>query len=225
MSFSIIFLLFCCSFLVVVVIAGYIRFKSPKYKADSWEEGNRQILVSVISFIKKYIVPILYKIIKDFITTSEWLITQYLKWWKKTSINKDIKDSLYLSDNEYNELVKQLKDNPFVFPKLGIIYQKDFENGILRFDVDAIGLTSKYRDIDNKTLREIICTIIKNYYMETRNTNVSVYVTVASPIRVQIAIPLSDYGKYLLQKEVQPQMGEAENTLSDYMEEEIDFKE
>lgn len=225
MIIAIYFLIFGYSYLFIVAIAGYIRYKSPKYKADSWAEGNRQVLRLVGSFIKKNIAPILYKILLKIKQWGEQLSRKFSVWWQVHSLSKENDNSLFLSEKEYSELIRLLKESLLEFPKLGCIYKDDFLKGILRFDIHAIGLISKYRDIENNILKEILCTIIVNYYMETRNKYVCVFVPVASPIRVQIAIPLSEYGNYLLQKETQSTADEIKNTSSDLLEEEIDLDE
>ncbi|MBE5943056.1 MAG: hypothetical protein E7264_11045 [Lachnospiraceae bacterium] len=209
----------------IIAILGYVRYKNPKYNANTWQDGNRQVIRIIYNLLKKYVFPIVFELWRFILKLFCWLIGKYIKWWNKKNISKEVNNSLILTDKEYIEIKKRLKDNPFEFPRIGNIYLDDIMKGILRFDILAIGLVSKYKDIENTTIGEIVCSVVIDFYQETRGQPVNVYITVASPIRVQIAIALSEFGSYMLQKELAKANQCDRGILIDTLEEEIDIPE
>ncbi len=176
-TFIILLLFFICGFM----IGGYLLYKLYPDETASWENGVKDLIYIAFDGIKA-IIRFVYREIegKD--------LPEYL-----------INPALILTDQEVLDLVDTLRDHPFDTPAL-VSYTPNI-NGVSWIDINAIGLTERYKDISNEQTEKICRNIIGNYFMRTRGCQVKFYIRVVTPTRLYFAVPLSEDGKHFLDKQ------------------------
>ena len=148
----------------------------------------------------------------------------YEEFTGKLSPKKIINTGLILVNDEVLELVKLFNENPYMTPALAE-YVPNI-NGIMWFDIRAVKLAPKYKDLKQRELVMMIYHIIQNFFMEKRNVSVKLYIRVATLTRLYFAVALSEEGYEFLEE--QQALLELDNnvSVSDIpLEEEIDIFE
>lgn len=201
-----------CTIGFLIETSGFLIYKSGILHTNSWEE--------TISKMFTLIGEVFYEDVTG-----------------KLVDKKIINPALILIHEEILELVKRLENNPFMTPALAQYIPN--ENGIMWVDIRAVKLIAKYKDLTKKELYKMLYHIIQNFYMEKRNTQVCLYIKVATPNRLYFAVALSEEGKEFLEKQEALQNSKTEtptvhkplkeevpplkNTSTDFSEKEIDL--
>lgn len=175
-----IFLIIVCAFASVglLTVGGYSFYKRKNLK--SLEQGIAHFEYWIVEGIKK--------------------IGSALFWWVMEETGhmkpeKIIDQRLYLTNEELNDLKHWLGEKVFEVPVLESYLQ---ESDCLFFSFTAVGLKAKYQDIEHEQFLRLIEHSVQSYYLDTRQQKVFIKVFIATPTRVQFAIPLSGLGfKYL----------------------------
>lgn len=175
-----IFLIIVCAFASVgfLTVGGYSFYKRENLK--SLDQGIAHFEHWIIEGIKK--------------------ISSALFWWVMeetghTKPEKIINQGLYLTDGDLNDLKHRLGKE---FLKVPVFEGYSQSNDCIFISFTAVGLKEKYQSVEPEQLLKLIEHCVKAYYQDTRQQNVFVKVLVASPTRIQFAIPLSGLGfKYL----------------------------
>ena len=190
--------------LIILLIhyIGLFIYKKGKCNTTSWEEGIKMVYKSIVSLISNFI---------------SWCLSS-------TPPDKAINTILCLQDFEYLEILNRLREHPFDTPTLLGFYQ-DFNNHVLKIEVSAVCLVSKYKDISNSMIEEIVTNLVQTYYLETRKCKVDVFLPVVSPKYICIAIPLSSYGKEILMEKQASSKEYAPDNRSILLEEEVNIFE
>lgn len=189
-----------CGFMCII---GFIAYKRHMYGALRWEDGFYALAMGLIALFSKLIPVIRNKV--DI-------------WWSDNTIkyerNLDIREVL--------EVVKKLENHPYETPTLANYNVDIVGESVMHVDIKAVGVVDKYAQIPNETIKEISYNTIQNFFMETRNIQVEVYILVATPNRLYFEIPLSDRGRKNIEKKI-ASLPKDENKFdkSDLMEEEI----
>lgn len=135
---------------------------------------------------------------------------------------KAVNPALFLSNQEALTLVRRFDHRPFDSPALSGCHA-DTKN-ILWFDVAASGLVPSYQETDTATLRRLCENRIQTYFMETRETQVPVFVRVLTPDRLYFAVPTSEEGRqHLIQTEAPGSPEKKTEALPAQMEEEVEI--
>ena len=92
------------------------------------------------------------------------------------------------------------------------------ENDCIFISFTAVGLKEKYQSIESEQLLKLIEHCVRSFYQDTRQQSVFVKVLVASPTRIQFAIPLSGLGFKYLDSQEQIQASLTDNTAPDEIE-------
>ena len=147
-------------------------------------------------------------------------IVSGLFWWVMeenghTKPEKIINQCLYLANEEINDLKNLLGKQVFEIP---VLENYSVMNDCLFFSFTAVGLKEKYRDIQREQFNKLIEHAVQSYYLDTRQQKVIVKVFVATPTRVQFAIPLSGLGLKYLDSQAQVQASLTDTTPSDEVE-------
>lgn len=147
-------------------------------------------------------------------------IVSGLFWWVMeenghTKPEKIINQCLYLANEEINDLKNLLGKQVFEIP---VLENYSVMNDCLFFSFTAVGLKEKYRDIEREQFNKLIEHAVQSYYLDTRQQKVIVKVFVATPTRVQFAIPLSGQGLKYLDSQAQVQTALTDTTSSDEVE-------
>lgn len=217
MNYDIIFLIinFICISWTIITLVGYALYKN-RDEINSWEEGIKRIM------------------------------TWGFNWFYEEATGQDIKKNIPfftpLTNTEVLQLVNNFAGHPYDTPVL-YSYVPNL-HGISWYDIRALGLTQTYMSLSNNNIAQMAEFIIQTYFMRTRNTQITVYIRVASPIRLYFAIPLSQNGDTFLQKQSQlatanvfssvnlgspnglnPSVDSGSSVDSDSLEEEIDIFE
>ena len=169
-----------CAFASVglLTVGGYSFYKRKNLK--SLEQGIAHFEYWIVEGIKK--------------------IGSALFWWVMEETGhmkpeKIIDRRLYLTNEELNDLKHWLGEKVFEVPVLESYLQ---ESDCLFFSFTAVGLKAKYQDIEHEQFLRLIEHSVQSYYLDTRQQKVFIKVFIATPTRVQFAIPLSGLGlKYL----------------------------
>ena len=175
-----IFLIIVCAFASVgfLTVGGYSFYKRKNMK--SLDQGIAHFEYWIIEGIKK--------------------IGSALFWWVMeetghTKPEKIINQGLYLKNEDLNDLKHRLGKDLLKVPVFEGYSQS---NDCIFISFTAVGLKEKYQSVEPEQLLKLIEHCVKAYYQDTRQQNVFVKVLVASPTRIQFAIPLSGLGfKYL----------------------------
>ena len=143
-----------------------------------------------------------------------------LFWWVMeetghTNPEKIVNQSLGLTNDELNDLKHLLGKQVFEFP---VLENYSVMNDCLFFSFTAVGLKEKYRDIERGQFNKLIEHAVQSYYLDTRQQKVIVRVFVATPTRIQFAIPLSVVGLKYLDSQAQVQASLTDTTSSDEAE-------
>ncbi len=195
-----IFLIIVCAFASVglLTVGGYNFYKRKNLK--SLEQGIAHFEYWIVEGIKK--------------------IGSALFWWVMEETGhmkpeKIIDQRLYLANEELNDLKHWLGEKVFEVPVLESYLQ---ENDCLFFSFTTVGLKEKYRDIEHEQFLQLIEHSVQSYYLDTRQQKVFVKVFIATPTRVQFAIPLSGLGLKYLNSQEQIQASLTDNTVPDEIE-------
>lgn len=188
-------ILIVLSICLVICVSGYILYKMGD--ARSVEEGISlscasiaDAIVGLFHFLSKISRPLcrfLYEAI-------------YEGWTGHDLPEKLIKTELMLSNAEALELVQKFKNSPYIVPSL-FNYIRNVQ-GVLSLDIKAVGLALRYQSFGRKDICDMAENIIQNFYMESRETSVRIFIKVASPTRLYFAIPLNMEAEKYLEKQV-----------------------
>lgn len=176
-------------------LMGFVIYKT--LHLDTWEHGLIKAFSATVNFI-------------------------YEGCTGKSSQEADINTALICYDKEALEIVSKLNRHPYETPSLES-YIPNW-NACSWYDIGAVGLAPLYKDLENRQIAEMADKIIKNYFMETREVQVNIYIKVASPTRLHFCIPLSEEGIRFMESQSRgiPSSRTAENT-SEFLEEEFDI--
>ena len=195
-----IFLIMVCAFASVglLTVGGYSFYKRKNLK--SLEQGIAHFEYWIVEGIKK--------------------IGSALFWWVMEETGhmkpeKIIDQRLYLTNEELNDLKHWLGEKVFEVPVLESYLQ---ESDCLFFSFTAVGLKAKYQDIEHEQFLRLIEHSVQSYYLDTRQQKVFIKVFIATPTRVQFAIPLSGLGLKYLNSQEQIQASLTDNTAPDEIE-------
>lgn len=195
-----IFLIMVCAFASVglLTVGGYSFYKRKNLK--SLEQGIAHFEYWIVEGIKK--------------------IGSALFWWVMEETGhmkpeKIIDRRLYLTNEELNDLKHWLGEKVFEVPVLESYLQ---ESDCLFFSFTAVGLKAKYQDIEHEQFLRLIEHSVQSYYLDTRQQKVFIKVFIATPTRVQFAIPLSGLGLKYLNSQEQIQASLTDNTAPDEIE-------
>lgn len=195
-----IFLIIVCAFASVglLTVGGYSFYKRKNLK--SLEQGIAHFEYWIVEGIKK--------------------IGSDLFWWVMEETGhmkpeKIIDQRLYLTNEELNDLKHWLGEKVFEVPVLESYLQ---ESDCLFFSFTAVGLKAKYQDIEHEQFLRLIEHSVQSYYLDTRQQKVFIKVFIATPTRVQFAIPLSGLGLKYLNSQEQIQASLTDNTAPDEIE-------
>lgn len=187
-------------------IASFVAYKRHSYGAVRWEDGFYVLGMRIISLVSKIIPPLKKKV---------------NIWWADNTIRYE----QGLDNKEILALVKQFKGHPYETPSL-VNYNVDIvKNSVIQIDISAVGLSSKYKHATNDEVRDIAHNIIQNFYMETRNTRIDVYIHIATPERLYFEIPLSYRGRKIIEQTSTSVSEKDDSKNTDVMEEIIDLFE
>ena len=189
-----------CAFASVglLTVGGYSFYKRKNLK--SLEQGIAHFEYWIVEGIKK--------------------IGSALFWWVMEETGhmkpeKIIDRRLYLTNEELNDLKHWLGEKVFEVPVLESYLQ---EGDCLFFSFTAVGLKAKYQDIEHEQFLRLIEHSVQSYYLDTRQQKVFIKVFIATPTRVQFAIPLSGLGLKYLNSQEQIQASLTDNTAPDEIE-------
>lgn len=195
-----IFFIIVCAFASVglLTVDGYSFYKRKNLK--SLEQGIAHFEYWIVEGIKK--------------------IGSALFWWVMEETGhmkpeKIIDQRLYLTNEELNDLKHWLGEKVFEVPVLESYLQ---ESDCLFFSFTAVGLKAKYQDIEHEQFLRLIEHSVQSYYLDTRQQKVFIKVFIATPTRVQFAIPLSGLGLKYLNSQEQIQASLTDNTAPDEIE-------
>lgn len=195
-----IFLIIVCAFASVglLTVGGYSFYKRKNLK--SLDQGIAHFEYWIVEGIKK--------------------IGSALFWWVMEETGhmkpeKIIDQRLYLTNEELNDLKHWLGEKVFEVPVLESYLQ---ESDCLFFSFTAVGLKAKYQDIEHEQFLRLIEHSVQSYYLDTRQQKVFIKVFIATPTRVQFAIPLSGLGLKYLNSQEQIQASLTDNTAPDEIE-------
>ena len=195
-----IFLIMVCAFASVglLTVGGYSFYKRKNLK--SLEQGIAHFEYWIVEGIKK--------------------IGSALFWWVMEETGhmkpeKIIDRRLYLTNEELNDLKHWLGEKVFEVPVLESYLQ---ESDCLFFSFTAVGLKAKYQEIEHEQFLRLIEHSVQSYYLDTRQQKVFIKVFIATPTRVQFAIPLSGLGLKYLNSQEQIQASLTDNTAPDEIE-------
>ena len=195
-----IFLVIVCAFASVglLTVGGYSFYKRKNLK--SLEQGIAHFEYWIVEGIKK--------------------IGSALFWWVMeetghTKPEKIINQGLYLTNEDLNDLKHRLGKELLKVPIFEAYSQ---ENDCIFISFTAVGLKEKYQSIESEQLLKLIEHCVRSFYQDTRQQSVFVKVLVASPTRIQFAIPLSGLGFKYLDSQEQMQALVVDTTSSDEME-------
>lgn len=190
----------------VASLASFVAYKRHSYGAVRWEDGFYVLAMRMVSLGSK-LMPTLKKKLNI--------------WWADNTIRYEHG----LDNKEVLALVKQFEGHPYETPSL-LNYNVDIiENSVIRIDISAVGLSSKYKHITNDEIRNIAHNIIQNFYMETRNTRIDVYIHIATPERLYFEIPLSCRGRKIIEQTSTSVSEKNDSKNTDVIEETIDLFE
>lgn len=161
-----------CLLWTVISLSGFILYKY-RTGITSWEEGIKKAITFGL----------------------DWICEEATG---QASSDKLINPSLLLTNNEALELTQRFDGHPYDTPVL-VNYTPNL-NGISWYEIQAINLISKYASLDNSGIAKIAEHIIQTYFMQSRNTQIAIYIRVATPKRLYFAIPLSVQGNSFLAK-------------------------
>lgn len=179
----------------IMASGGYIFYK--KRNLASLDQGIAHFLHWIIDVAQK--------------------IVSGLFWWVMeetghTNPEKIVNQSLGLTNDELNDMKHLLGKQVFEIP---VLENYSAMNDCLFFSFTAVGLKEKYRDIEREQFNKLIEHAVQSYYLDTRQQKVIVKVFVATPTRVQFAIPLSGQGLKYLNSQAQIQTALTDTTSSD----------
>lgn len=158
---------------MLVSITGFVLYKL--WSLESWQAG-----------------------IKSFLTFG--LNTMYEEMTGRAVPSRMVDDLLMLTNEEALNLVREFEGHPYDAVCLESCSPNI--NGILWLDIRSFGLVRKYEDLVYEDIQRISYSIIQNYYMRIRNRQVNLFIRVATPTRLYVAIPLSEEGRKYLEKEI-----------------------
>lgn len=157
-----------------ICFIGYVAYKFQVFEVDSWEAG-----------VKK---------------TCTWLFDWiYEESTGKKRLSLYVNTSLILTKLEALKLTKMFDGHPYDIPSL-VSYIPNC-NGISWFDIAACGFVSAYKNLKREQLLILACHTIQNYFMETRGTQVALYIKIASSGRLYFAIALSEESRQFLENQ------------------------
>ncbi|MCI6421263.1 MAG: hypothetical protein MR816_04220 [Blautia sp.] len=109
--------------------------------------------------------------------------------------------SYLLTDQEALELVSTLSGHPYDTPTLAS-YSVDGQ-GIAWYDIHAVGLAPAYKECPPRQVARICSHLVQNFFMESRGTQIALYLKVVSPTRLCLAVPLSVSAQRLLEAQTE----------------------
>lgn len=184
-------------------IAGYVYYKAGF--AKTWAEGI-PVFFSCLGALFKGIFHFFYKMFSKQALENEMLRTEWI-----------------LTNQEVISLTASLKGCPYDTPSLEG-YTPNIA-GVLWVDISAVGLTSTYQNLPVSGIKEVTEKMIQNFYMQTRETRVPVYIKVASAKRLYFAVALSGQGKEFLDKQETEKTTFSPDEVVDLFTEEIPEEE
>lgn len=189
-----------CAFASVglLTVGGYSFYKRKNLK--SLEQGIAHFEYWIVEGIKKIGFALFWWVMEE---------TGHMK------PEKIIDRRLYLTNEELNDLKHWLGEKVFEVPVLESYLQ---ESDCLFFSFTAVGLKAKYQDIEHEQFLRLIEHSVQSYYLDTRQQKVFIKVFIATPTRVQFAIPLSGLGLKYLNSQEQIQASLTDNTAPDEIE-------
>ena len=158
---------------LVISLIGYVLYKTRE-EINSWECGVKWILTAGFN----------------------WLYEEATGQHEERNL---LNTSLMLSNDEVLQLVKNFDKHPYETPTLSSYNPNSY--GIAWYDIYTLGLSPVYAGLTNDQIKQMAKYVIQNYFMNTRNIQVSIYIQIASPIRLYFAIPLSENGQLFLEKQ------------------------
>ena len=205
------------TFIVLVVTFGYYIHKRNPDTLKTWRAGIFYVLSSFIETTYD-VVLFLYQKLKS---ASPVITDIFYSITGQTNPKKIINPAFMLSDCEVLALVKRLDGHPYDTPTL-ISYIPN-SNGVSYYEIGAVGLVEKYKGLTVSELAQLILHVIRNFFMETRNIQVWIYLIVVSPTRLRFAVALSEEGRRILELQLQRSDSACVNTDSgsSVIEEEI----
>lgn len=187
-----------CSAFGIQLIGGYIFYRLENLKTV--DDGMYRFDLWCITGAKK--------------------IGSALFWWVMeetghTKPEKIINQGLYLTNEDLNDLKHRLGKELLKVPIFEAYSQ---ENDCIFISFTAVGLKEKYQSIESEQLLKLIEHCVRSFYQDTRQQSIFVKVLVASPTRIQFAIPLSGLGFKYLDSQEQTQALVMDTTSSDEVE-------
>lgn len=199
--------MYCWYFIEIIIMIwgvisffGYIfyRFLSNG-KIPTWEDGIKEIFLAWGSALSS-----LYHFFSETIPPEKVINTAYL-----------------LTNNEEVELVKRFENHPFETPSLK--ERPIVANGIVWFDISAIGYISKYESLTYDEFSEMAMNTIQNFYYETRGLKANIQIKVASSKRLYFALAVSEEGRQFLRKQEENIENFEPIVIPEILEEEVDL--
>lgn len=187
----------CCGIWTVFSLIGLGIYKWNPEIAPSWEAGIKKAVT--------YIFEMFYEELSG-----------------KRPVEQMIQNIRILDGEEIKEFLYQFEGHPYDTPT----YQEppSICQDICWYDIGAVGLISRYQDIENTQIRKIVTHVIQNYFMEKRGIHVPIFIRIATPTRLYLAIPLSESARKFLQKQEEESAVQLPiRQESKPLEEEIDF--
>lgn len=205
------------SLFVLFCLGGYILYKMGE--AENTEEGAgmlgaciASVALTVLRFLPKIFRPLFH-----------FLYEAIYEGWTGQPLPEKLEHTeRILSKAEVLELIQKFKNSPYIVPSLFNYIPNSL--GVLWLDIKAVGLEPRFQFLGRNGICDMANNIIQNFYMETRGICVKVFIKVASPTRLYLAIPLSVEGEKYLEKQVQeqPQIQDSyEDVTFDLFKEEI----
>ena len=200
-----------CVIYIFTTFAGLVIYKFEVLPADSWEDAIRKMFPAFFKWCVKTIPP-------AFAGVCKWFYEEATGKGSDADMQNEV---LILSNQEVLSITKKLDGHPYDTPSLNTY---KMHHSIMWIEISAVRAVATYADLDSRTLGRIAKGIIQSYYMETRETQVPLYILKASPEILQFAVPLSENGqKYLHEQYKDITFEKSDSTMK--LEEEIPVKE
>lgn len=155
-----------------ICLIGFVFYKFQVFELNSWEAGVKKVLTFLVDWI-------------------------YEESTGKTRVLNYVNNALILSNQEALDLTASFKNHPFDTPS--IVSFIPIANGIQWFDIASCGLHPRYANIPREQLEKLASHIIENFFMESRGTQVPIFMKVVTPTRLYFAIPISEQGRKFLE--------------------------
>ena len=186
-------------------IGGYINYKHKNLKR--WEDGIWHFIYFLYGW--------LFKLLKPIKKVAKFII-------EKITADDVVDNALLLTNQECLDIVQEFENHPYESPALA--NNPVTSDNIQQLDIQAVGLVPKYNDTENKDLKIMINNTIQTYCMRTRERQIDIEISIVTPTRLLIEIPLSNQAKKKLTERKYKQTDISPKT-SDVLEEEINSEE